>query len=156
MKRIVPAWLLQLVWFLASIFATGALWYFLSRDDVFTAALSFVAAVVLTIVAVQLHRLNDKDSRFRARRERLAQFMKEAEALLARRTEEPLPIQEHDDWVARVESYLNNETDPSYTVRFNNFSDMTFYVDGSPRSSFDKSLQGRSRRLHEFISEFSE
>jgi hypothetical protein len=156
MKRIVPAWLLQLVWFLAGIFATGALWYFLSRDDTLSATLSFIGAAVLTVVAIQLHRLNDKDARFRTRREKLAQFMKEAESLLKKCDENPLPIQEHNEWVARVEVYLNDEVDSSYATRFGNFSGITFYGDGSQRSSFKNSLQGRSKRLHEFISEFSE
>jgi hypothetical protein len=156
MKRPVPPWLVQLVWFLAGIFATGAPWYFLSRDDILSAALSFAVAFVLALVAVQLHRLNDKDARFKVRRERLAHFMREAESLLNRSNEEPLPIQEHNSWVARVEAYLNEEMDSSYAARFGNFSGMPFYGDGSPRSSFRTSLDGRSRRLHEFITEFSE
>ena len=75
MKRPVPPWLLQLVWFLAGIYATGAFWFFLSRDEFLSAALSLVGAVVLAIVAIHLHRLNDRDVRFRTRRERLAQFI---------------------------------------------------------------------------------
>jgi len=156
MMHPIPNWLLQLVWFLASIFASGALWYFLSRDDVLSSVSSFCAATVLTIVAVQLPRLNDRDARFRARREKLGQFLKDAESLMKRRDEEPLPFQEHNDWVARVEAYLRSEADSSYAARFSNFSGMTFYVDGTPKSAFDNSLQGRSSRLHEFIREFSE
>jgi len=154
MKRSVPDWLVQLVWFLAGVYATGALWYFLSRDDPLSAALSFCGAVVLAFVAVQLHRLNDKSSRFKAHREQLAGFMKEAEVLLARSTEEPLPVPEHNEWVARVEAYLREQLDNSYAARFGNFSGMTFHSDGSQRSQNRNSINGRSTRLHEFITEF--
>jgi hypothetical protein len=156
MKRAVPDWLVQLVWFLAGVYATGALWYFLSRDDSLSAALSFGGAVVLTFVAVQLHRLNDRTSRFKAYRERLGGFIKEAEVLLARSAEEPLPIQEYTEWAARVENYLTECLDASYGVRFGNFSGMTFYGDGSEKSTYENSISGRSTRLHQFITEFSE
>jgi hypothetical protein len=157
MKRPVPSWLQQLVWFAAGIFATGAVWYFLSRGDYWAAVLSFVAAGILVLVAVQLHRLNDREARFRRRREQLAQFLKEGESLLTRINAEPLPIKDHDDWLARVQTYLSNEVDASYVARFGNFSGMTFFSgDDSPRSSLRISVDGRCRRLHEFISEFSE
>lgn len=156
MKRPVPPWLLQLVWFAAGIFATGACWYFLSRDDYIATVLSFASAVILAVVAVQLHRLNDRDVRFRLRREQLAQFLKEGESLLTKSNAEPLPLQEYNDWVARIESYLDKEVDASYVARLGNFNGMTFYGDGSARSAFRKSVDGRSRRIHEFISEFSE
>ena len=155
MKRSVPDWLVQLVWFLASVYATGALWYFLSRDDLLSAAFSLCGAVVLVFVAIQLHRLNDGSSRFKAHREQLAVFMKEAEGLRARSVEEPLPVPAHNEWVSRVEAYLKEQLDASYAARFGNFSGMTFYGDGSQRSEYENSIRGRSTRLHEFIKEFS-
>ena len=156
MKRLVPGWLTQLVWFLAGIFATGAVWFFLSRDEYLFAWLSVAATAVLTVVAVQLHRLNDRDARFRIIRERLAAFAEEATALAARSTEEPLPIQEHNDWVSKVEAFLRSELDSSYSARFSNFSGMTFFGDGSAKSNFRNSVDGRTRRIHEFMREYKE
>ena len=156
MKRLVPAWLTQLVWFLAGIFATGAVWYFLSRDEHLFAWLSVAAAAVLAVVAVQLQRVNDRDARFREVREKLAAFAKEAAALAARSLEDPLPIQEHNDWVSRVEAFLGSELDSSFTTRFGSFSGMRFYGDGSPKSRYRNSVDGRTRRIHEFMREFGE
>ena len=152
MKRNIPDWLIQLVWFLAGVYGTGALWYFLSRDDILSSTLSLAGAAILTFVAVQLIRLNDRSTRFKVRREKLADFMKEAEVLQNRSTEEPLPIQEHNDWVTRVEEYLKEQLDSSYVARLSNFNGMTFFGG----SDYKNSLIGRSARLHEFITEFSE
>ncbi len=156
MKRPVPPWLLQLVWFLASVFATGAVWFFLSRDEYPAAWLSVAATVALTVVAIQLHRVNDRDARFRERREALASIAAEAASLRARASEEPLPVEAQNDWVARAEAYLREELDSSYVARFGEFSGMTFYGDGSPRSDYKNSLTGRTQRLHEFMREFAE
>jgi hypothetical protein len=147
---------LQLVWFLAGVFATGAVWFFLSRDEYLFAWLSVGATIVLTVVAIQLHRVNDREARFRERREALAAFAEQATLLSARSSEEPPPIDAHNDWVSSVEAYLRRELDSSYAARFGNFSGMTFSGDGSPRSKYRNSLDGRTRRLHEFIREFAE
>lgn len=156
MKHPVPAWLLQLAWFLAGVFATGAVWFYLSKKECLLTWLSVVAAIALVVVAVQLHRVNDRDSRFRARREALAELAEQANVLSLKASEEPLPIAEHNDWVARAEEDLRRELDASYVARFNNFSGMIFYGDRSPRSQFKTSLDGRTGRLHEFMREFSE
>ncbi|MGB4965778.1 MAG: hypothetical protein WBO77_01575, partial [Microgenomates group bacterium] len=126
------------------------------RGEYLAAALSLGAAGILIFVAVHLHRLNDRDARYLHRREQLAQFLKEGESLHSRSNAEPLPIQDLDDWLARVQTYLNKEVDASYVVRFGNFSGMIFYGDSSPRSSYRNSVEGHCRRLNEFISEFSE
>ena len=156
MRRPVPPWVLQLVWFLAGVFATGAFWFFLSRGEYLPAWLSVAATVAFAVVAIQLHRINDRDARFRSRREALAAFMEQAALMAARTAQEPLPVKAHNEWIARVESYLRSELDTSYAARFGNFSGMTFYGDGSPRSNFKNSLDGRTRRLHEFIRELAE
>lgn len=156
MRRLVPAWLTQLVWFLAGIFATGAVWFFLSRDEHLFAWLSVAAAAVLTVVAVQLLRVNDREARFRMVREKLAQFADTATALAARSSEDPLPNAEHNEWVSSVEAFLRSELDSSYAARFSNFSGMTFYGDGSPKSNYRNSVDGRTRRIHEFMREFGE
>lgn len=151
-----PSWLVQLVWFLAGIYGTGALWFFLSRDEYLPAWLAVAGTVGLTLVAIQLHRLNDRDGHFRSIREKLASFADEATSLTARSAEEPLPVQQHNEWVAKVELFIQSELDASYSARFGSFSGMTFYGDGSPRSNFKNSLDGRTRRLHEFMREFGE
>ncbi len=156
MKRPVPDWLPQLMWFMAGIFATGAVWYFLSNKDYVGTALSIVGAVCMTVAAITLHRINDRSARFREIRERLAEFVSEATSLVNRQTENPLPVHEHNDWVAKVEAFLGNTLDQSYVVRVNNFSGMTFYSDGSERANFRNSIDGRIRRLNEFIQEFRE
>jgi hypothetical protein len=156
MRRLVPPWLLQLVWFLASIYAGGAFWFFLSRGEYLPAALSLAGTVVLTLVAVQLHRLNDREARFRSRREKLATFAEEVAALLNKTSAESVPTEEYGEWVTSVEMYLRTEMDASYAARFGNFSGMTFYGDGSQQSNFKNSLEGRMRRLHEFMREFAE
>ena len=156
MKRLLPAWLLPLVWSLVGIYGSGALWFYLSRDEYVSAWLAVAGTVVLTLVAIQLHRLTDREARFRGIREKLAAFAEEASSLVAKSTEQPLPVEEHNAWVSRVEGYLRSELDASYIARFSNFSGMTFYGDGSPRSQLKNSLDGRTRRIHEFMREFGE
>jgi predicted ATP-dependent protease len=152
-KRVVAEWQIQLIWFLAGVFATGAVWYFLSRDQFLSAGLSAVSAVALAAVAVRLQRINDRSSRFKAHREGLAGFLQEAEAMLRKHTGQRIPAEEHNAWVAQVENYLREQLDTSYIARFNNFSGMTFFSgSGAEKNSID----GRCRRLHEFIKEFSE
>lgn len=60
MIRTVPDWLIQTIWWLSGIFATGALWYFLSIKDYFYASGSGAIAVAFAIVAVVLHRRKDQ------------------------------------------------------------------------------------------------
>ncbi len=83
----------------------------------------------------------------------LGVFIVEAQKLRARIAETPLPTKEHNEWVARVEEYLLENLGPAFKVRFSDFSGMTFYGDASEKSQFSRSIEGRSRRLHEFISE---
>lgn len=59
MNKKAPDWLLQLVWFVAGIFATGALWYFISVKDTMLAVASAVAALVFAAIAIYLHRSRD-------------------------------------------------------------------------------------------------
>ena len=87
--------------------------------------------------------------------EKLSGFIKEAQQLRTRLNENPLPIKDHNEWVERVNKYLKENLGSAYEVRFNDFSGMTFYGDNSEKSKMSRSLEGRSRRLHEFISEKS-
>lgn len=84
---------------------------------------------------------------------RLAQFLLDAQALRNRIGETPLPIEEHNAWVDRMNSYFTEQNAEEYVVRLGDFSGMKFYGDGSERSRMSNSIDGRSRRLHEFIAE---
>jgi hypothetical protein len=83
----------------------------------------------------------------------LARFLTEAQQLRSRMGETPLPIDDHNQWVDRVSEYLRDQLGDSYEVRFSDFSGLKFYGDGSDKSAFSRSLDGRTRRLHEFIKE---
>ena len=152
MKRVVSERVIQLIWFIASVYATGALWFFLSKDDYVSASISALSAVALCAVAMYLHGLNDQSRQLRAQREQLGNFLKEAEAISAHANEDPPPVEVHNSWVARVEKFLTEALDSSYAARFGNFHGMKFYV-SNPNSGLKTSLEGRSRRLHEFIAE---
>lgn len=153
MKRLVPDWQVQLVWFMAGVFATGAAWYFLSRDEFLPAGSSAAAAVVLATVAVLLQRLNDRNVRFSGYRENLARLLNEAEALFRAHNGQRIPEDAYKDWVARATKYLREQLDESYVARFGNFSGMTFFSGSGPEKN---ALDGHCRRLHEFIREFTE
>jgi hypothetical protein len=84
---------------------------------------------------------------------RLGQFLREAQALRKRVGETSLPIEDHNAWVDRMSAYFAEQDAEEYAVRLGDFSGMTFYGDVSERSKMLKSIDGRSRRLHEFISE---
>jgi len=83
----------------------------------------------------------------------LAEFIHMGKELHARSNEDPLPVEEHNDWVKRMNTYFLSHKGRGYEVRLSDFSGMTFYGDGSERSNFKKSIDGRLRRLHEFLSE---
>lgn len=155
-RRLVSDWSIQLTWFVAGVFATGALWYFLSRGEYSPAIISAASAGALAAAAVYLQRINDRSARFRMVREQLSDFLKEAEGLALRADEQPLPIAEHNAWVSNVEAFLSEVLDSSYATRFSNFSGMTLFATSNQNSGFKVSLEARSRRLHEFIVEFSQ
>jgi hypothetical protein len=58
--RRVPEWATQLAWAVCGVFATGAVWYFLSLKEYASAAYAAVGALVCAGVAIYLHRLNDR------------------------------------------------------------------------------------------------
>lgn len=61
MKKLkIAEWHTNLAWYIASCFATGFLFYFLSKDNYLGASVSAVLAVVFACVAVWLHRSRDK------------------------------------------------------------------------------------------------
>ena len=155
MHRLIPTWLVQLAWFVAGIFATGATWFFLSKGDIGATWLSVFGALSTTAIAVALQRLSDNDRRYRKLRESLGQFLLEGSALMSRIDSDPLPVADANAWNERVKVFLAKDLDASYVARFSNFSGMTFYGGGSERSNLRNSLQGRTHRLHEFLKEFA-
>jgi hypothetical protein len=84
---------------------------------------------------------------------RLGSFLREGQVLRARLVEDPLPIGDHNAWVERMNAYFAEQGADAYAVRLSDFSGMTFYGDGSQRSRISNSIDGRCRRLHEFIGE---
>lgn len=60
MSRTVPDWLIQICWWTSGIFATGALWYFLSIKDYSYAAGSGAMASAFALAAIALHRRKDQ------------------------------------------------------------------------------------------------
>lgn len=76
---------------MAGIFATGAVWYFLSNKDYVGTVVSIVGAGCMAVAAITLHKINDRSERF-VIRERLAEFVFEATSLLNRQTENPIPV----------------------------------------------------------------
>lgn len=60
MSRTVPDWVIQTCWWTSGIFATGALWYFLSIKDYYYVTGSGAFAVAFAIAAIALHRRKDR------------------------------------------------------------------------------------------------
>lgn len=60
MRKQVPDWLVQLTWFVAGIFATGALWYFISVKNTALVFAAASATALFCLLAVHLHRLRDR------------------------------------------------------------------------------------------------
>ena len=140
-------------WFVASVFATGSFWYFLSQENYFGSALSAIGAIFLAGVAIYLHRVSDRSVLNAPLKRQLAIFLSEAQRLRSRLNEQPLPIVDYNDWVSRAGTYLRENLGPDFEVRFGDFSGMVFYGDGSERSKMSNSIDGRSRRLIEFMTE---
>lgn len=66
--RAVPDWSIQLCWWISAIFATGAVWYFLSTKNYWASGGSVVGAVVFAAAAVLLHQRRDGIARDEAAR----------------------------------------------------------------------------------------
>ncbi|VWB64067.1 hypothetical protein BAR24066_02978 [Burkholderia arboris] len=58
--RKIPEWTIQLAWAICSVFATGAVWYFLSLKQYSDAAYATVVALIFAGAAIYLHRRKDK------------------------------------------------------------------------------------------------
>ena len=152
----VRGWMPPVAWFVAGVFATGAFWYYLSKDSSLGSWISAIGAVLFVGLAVHLQRQSDPWVRNRPYRDQLATFLTEAQSLRARKDEVPLPVEEHNQWVSKAETYLREHMGTAYSVRFSDFSGTTFYGSGSEKSKYEPSLDGRSRRLMDFIKELGE
>jgi hypothetical protein len=153
MRHHIHGWMLPAAWFAAGIFATGAFWYFLSTKNYRGVLLASLGAIVFALLAIHLHRSSDAYAINASHRDQLSQFLTEAQKLRSRLGEQPLPVADHNAWVERVSVYLRENLGLSFEARFGDFSGMVFYGGGSEKSQMSCSLDGRSRRLHEFISE---
>lgn len=91
--------------------------------------------------------------RARVTEQEISEFIRDGQRLRERSGEDPLPVAEHNVWVERMTTYFKGRKGRGYEVRLNDFSGMTFFGDGSDRSKFERSVEGRIRRLHEFLKE---
>jgi|GEM_PF-3002155 len=153
MKRILPEWLVQITWFVAGVFGTGAVWYFLSIENTEAALISGMAAVVMVVLAVFLHKIDNNNSQLLTHREKITSFVAEGHQLVSRLDEEKLPIEEINNWASNVENYLRLKLDESFASRFNDFSGMVFYGNGSEKSKHKNAIDGHLRRLNQFLAE---
>lgn len=54
-----PNWLLQVTWFIAGVFGTGAFWYYLSQNNSVLTWVSAAGAVLFAVLAIGLHILSE-------------------------------------------------------------------------------------------------
>ncbi len=59
MPRAIPDWWIQASWFVGGIFATGALWYYLSTNSSFGIGVAITGAFLSCGIAIALHRKRD-------------------------------------------------------------------------------------------------
>lgn len=83
----------------------------------------------------------------------LAKFLKEGQELFARATKqsEPFPTDDANDWAQRLSEFVGSRMGVARAALLTNFSGMTFYSDGSERSKLTNAIEGRLRRIGEFI-----
>ncbi len=60
LRVMTPKWLVQMLWFVASLGGGGALWYFLSQRNYHAAILTGCATAVVVALAVAIHVRNDR------------------------------------------------------------------------------------------------
>lgn len=144
MKRfVVPAF--EFVGLIAAIYF-GVQWY-LNPNGNYEAAFALSGVVALLAERFRRHLGSSLDL------DQLSAFVQQGRALMRRKDEIPLPVQDHNDWVERMERYFSKLHRPEYAVRLSDFSGLTFFGDGSDKSKFANSIDGRLRRLHEFLRE---
>lgn len=144
MKRfVVPA--LELCGLVAAIYF-GVQWY-LNPNGNYEAAFALSGVVALLAEWFRRHLGSTIEP------SELSAFVQQGQVLLGRKNESPLPIQDHNEWIERMEKYFKKLRRPEYAVRLSDFSGFTFFGGGSEKSKFANSIDGRLRRLHEFLRE---
>jgi hypothetical protein len=144
MKRfVIPA--LELCGLIAAIYF--AINWYLNPNGNYEAAFALSGVVALFAEWFRRHLSSTIDP------SELSAFIQQGQVLLGRRNESPLPIQDHNEWVERIEKYFKEFHRSDYAVRLSDFSGLTFFGDGSEKSRFENSIDGRLRRLHEFLRE---
>jgi hypothetical protein len=68
MRRTVREWQLTLVWFVASIGATGAIWYFMSAKKFYSAGASAIGTAALVALAIVFSIKNERQKQAVAER----------------------------------------------------------------------------------------
>ncbi len=139
-----------IVFILAATFAIA--FYYEKPDDLQRLSL-LVSVILLGIAVVRRSVENAREKNKYIFASQLAKFVDEGNELRSRKNEEPLPIEEYNSWVSNIESYLKDNKKEHYVTRLNDFSGLVFYGNGSEKSKFENTLDGRLRRLHEFIKE---
>jgi hypothetical protein len=146
MKRyVVPA--IELCGFIAAIYF-GVQWYLNLQGN-------NEAAFALSGVVAALAEWFRRHLRTGVAAQEISAFIEQGQRLMSRKQEDPLPIGEHNAWVEEMETYFRKFGRADYVVRLSDFSGLTFYCDGSEKSKYSKALDGRLRRLHEFLRELA-
>lgn len=145
MKRyVVPA--IELCGFIAAIYF-GVQWYLNLQGN------NEAAFALSGVVAAALAECFRRYLRTGVAAQELSAFIEQGQRLMNRKEENPLPIGEHNAWVEEMETYFGKFGRADYVVRLSDFSGLTFYGDGSEKSKYSNALDGRLRRLHEFLRE---
>ena len=87
------------------------------------------------MLAVFLQKINDKSSWLLSQKEKITSFVAEGHQLLSRLDDIKSTTEEINIWLSNVEKYLRLNLDASFASRFNDFSGMVFYGDGTEKSN---------------------
>lgn len=114
---------------------------------------NYEAAFALSGVIVLLSEWFRRHFRTGVKADEISAFIQEGQMFMSRKEEMPLPVEEHNAWVSRMETYFRRLGRADYAVRLNDFSGLTFYGDDSEKAKYSRAIDGRLRRLHEFLRE---
>jgi hypothetical protein len=145
-------WMEPAAWTIAGILGSVAI-YCWSLGNAVWVSISTATTTLSFGLAIYFHNRNDPARRNARHIKMLGTFLAEAHELTERLGGNPLPIREYHAWAARASDYLSKHLGDDYALRFRDFSGMVFYCDGSDRSKIRRALDGRCRRLNEFLAE---
>ena len=130
----------------------GVLWYLNENDN-------YEPLLGISLLVGVLIRIYRQYSQYRDRKtnedliDRISCFIEDGQTIRRLADKEPLPIDKHNEWVSLVHEYFDDQKQRGYSVRFNDFSGLVFYGNGSEKSKLLNSIEGRITRLAEFVSE---